>query len=54
VPRDSDLYERYLATLGQQEDRVETLTAAIQSARETVSNARQALVDYARGLEIPG
>jgi hypothetical protein len=54
VPRDSDLYERYLATLGQQEDRVETLAAAIQSARESVANARQALVDYARGLEIPG
>jgi hypothetical protein len=54
VPRDSDLYERYLATLGEQEDRVDELTAAIQAAREAVAAARQALAEYARGLEIPG
>ena len=54
VSRDSDLYERYLETLGEQEDRVETLGRQIQQAREAVSAARRALVNYARGLDVPG
>ena len=54
VPRDSDIYERYLATLGEQEDRVENLGRQMQDAREAVASARQVLVDYARGLDMPG
>ena len=52
VPRDSDLYQRYLQTLSQQEDRLEDLRGALGSATEAVASARQALVSYARGLTL--
>ena len=52
VPRDSDLYQRYLQTLSQQEDRLEDLRGELGSAMEAVASARQALVVYARGLTL--
>ncbi|MBI1205945.1 MAG: DUF4139 domain-containing protein [Azospirillum sp.] len=51
VPRDSDLYRRYLAKLGEQEDRLERLNADLATARAAADAARQALIDYARSLK---
>ena len=52
VPRDSDLYQRYLQNLSEQEDRLDDLADLLEAARAEVVAARQALVDYARGLTL--
>lgn len=52
VPRDSDLYQRYLQTLSEQEDRLEGLNQEIDTAQTDVTAARQALIDYARTLTL--
>ncbi len=52
VPRDSDLYQRYLTTLNEQEDRLGRLRGQIEDMRGQLAAARQALLDYARGLNI--
>lgn len=52
VPTDSDLQRRYLAKLSEQEDRLEKLADDISAARAAFDAARQALIDYARGLKL--
>lgn len=52
VPSGSDLHRRYLATLDDQEDQLEQLATATGEARQQLAAARQALVDYARGLNV--
>ena len=52
VPRDSDLYQRYLQTLSDQEDRLEALATEIEDARVEAEQARQELIDYARSLTL--
>lgn len=52
VPRDSDLYRRYIATLTQQEDRLDALTGEITAAQRKLELARQALAQYVRSLTI--
>ena len=50
VPRESDLYQRYLQTLGEQEDELEQLVQQIVAANAAVVAARQAVTDYVRDL----
>jgi len=50
VPRDSDLYERYLNTLAEQEDQLVRVTQRIEETRTALEAARQALTEYARNL----
>ena len=52
VPRDSDLYRRYLATMEGQENELERLAVAAAEAREVVDSAREAMLDYARDLTL--
>ena len=52
VPRDSDLYRRYLATMAQQEDELARLQGEAAQARDAVEAAQQALIAYARGLTL--
>ena len=52
VPRDSDLYQRYLQTLSEQEDRLEVLNQEVDSAQTDLLAARQALIDYARNVTL--
>lgn len=46
IPKDSDLYRRYLKKLDDQETAIETLQAGIAKARDEAAAARQALGDY--------
>lgn len=46
VPKDSDLYRRYLKKLDDQETAIETLQAGIARARDEAEAARKALGDY--------
>lgn len=52
VPAQSDLQRRYLAMLGEQEDKLAKNAADLARARETEAAARQALSDYIRGLDL--
>ncbi len=52
IPRDSDLYKRYLTKLNEQEDNLETMLAETEETREAFNGATAALGDYIRGLEI--
>lgn len=52
VPAGSDLYKRYLATLEQEEDRLQALRGEIAAAETAVADARQALAELIRGLTI--
>lgn len=52
VPDDSDLYQRYLATLSGQEDRLLELRAAIEDAQAERQAARDALQAYVGGLRL--
>jgi hypothetical protein len=50
VPADSDLHQRYLAKLKEEEDRLDVLGGEMENARQAVETARKALADYVRGL----
>ena len=52
VPRESDLYRRYLAELGEQEDRLAELRRQGDAARTALEEAQEALRAYVRGLNI--
>ena len=52
VPEDSDLYQRYLATLSDQEDQLLDLRAAIDETQAERQAARAALRDYVNGLRL--
>jgi len=50
VPDGSELYQRYLAKLGQEEDRIEALRAKIEAAQRAIEESRKALADFISGL----
>jgi hypothetical protein len=50
VPSGSALAQRYLTTLGEQEDRLAALNTKLSDARRAVDAARKALADAIRGL----
>ena len=52
VPAQSDLQRRYLAMLGEQEDRLAKLAAELGRAREMEAAAKQAMADYIRSLNL--
>jgi len=52
IPRDSDLYKRYLEKLDAQEDKLEAILASTQDTQDAFNKATAALGDYIRGLEI--
>ncbi|WP_368744524.1 DUF4139 domain-containing protein [Desertibaculum subflavum] len=52
VPAQSDLQRRYLAMLGEQEDRLGKNAADLARAREAEAAARQAVADYIRSLDL--
>ena len=52
VPRNSDLHQRYLGRMADQEDEIDRLRTEIDSAETAVEEARQAVVDYVRELSV--
>lgn len=52
VPRESDIYRRYLAKLNDQEDELERLAPEIDAAEADVAAAARGLRDYIDGLRI--
>lgn len=52
VPRESDLYRRYLARLGESEDDLEALARSLDQARAAQDAARRAVLDYVQDLTI--
>jgi hypothetical protein len=52
VPGGSDLHQRYLARMGEQEDRIADLRRQVDDARNALEAARDAHRDYVRGLEL--
>jgi hypothetical protein len=52
LPTDSDLYQRYLAELTAQEDRLADLRALLDDQRETAETAREALRELIRTLNV--
>jgi hypothetical protein len=52
IPRDADLYGRYLVKLNVQEDRIEAVLTEAEETRDAYNAARSVLADYIRGLEI--
>ena len=52
VPRESDIYRRYLAKLNDQEDELERLAPEIDAAEADVDAAERGLRDYIDGLKI--
>lgn len=52
VPRESDIYRRYLAKLNDQEDELERLAPEIDAAEADVEAAQRGLRDYIDGLKI--
>ncbi len=52
IPRDSDLYKRYMKKLNAQEDSLESILSRSENTREAATRARAALTDYIQGLDI--
>ena len=52
VPRNSDLHQRYLGRMADQEDEIDRLRVAIDDAQEARDEARRAVLDYVRNLEV--
>jgi hypothetical protein len=52
VPGGSDLHQRYLARMGEQEDRLADLRDQVDDARTALETARDAHRDYVRGLDL--
>jgi hypothetical protein len=52
VPRDSDLHQRYLARMDEQEDRIADLRDQADDARTALEAARDAHRDHVRGLDL--
>lgn len=52
VPKDSDLFQRYLGQMQSDENAIDEGRKALAAGREAVSKARQDLLTYARSLEL--
>ncbi len=52
VPRNSDLHQRYLGRMADQEDEIDRLRIEIDTVETAVEEARQAVVDYVRNLSV--
>ncbi len=52
VPRNSDLHQRYLARMADQEDEIDRLRLEIDAVETAKEAARQAVVDYVRNLSV--
>ncbi len=52
VPRNSDLHQRYLARMAGQEDEIDRLRLEIDTVETAKEQARQAVVDYVRNLNV--
>ena len=52
VPKDSDLFQRYLTRMQADEDAIQRAKTALETDRKRVAAARQALLDYARALKL--
>jgi len=52
IPRDSDLYKRYLEKLDAQEDKLERILASTEDTQDALDAATTALGDYIRGLDM--
>ena len=52
VPRGSDLHQRYLEKMTEQEDRIDALRTQMATAREAVEQAQQDVVNFVRGLNV--
>ena len=52
VPRESDLYRRYLDKLNAQETELEEIAADTDETKERIEEAREALARYIRGLKV--
>jgi len=52
VPKDSDLFQRYLKNMNANEDTIETNKAALETAREAVAAAEKHMQDYVRALNL--
>ncbi len=52
IPRDTDLYQRYLSDLSAQEEELDRLSTAIAEAEDALVAARNALGQYARSLNL--
>ncbi len=52
VPRGSDLHQRYLDKMTEQEDEIDRLRIEIADAREAAEQAQQSVVEFVRGLNV--
>ncbi len=52
VPRNSDLHQRYLGRMADQEDEIDRLRIEIDTVETAKEAARQAVVDYVRNLQV--
>ena len=52
VPRESDLYRRYLDKLNAQETELEEIAAGTDETKARIEEAREALARYIRGLKV--
>ncbi len=52
VPGGSDLHQRYLGKMAEQEDQIDGLRIAIDDAHIAALEARQAVTDFVRGLNV--
>lgn len=52
LPKDSDLYKRTLAKMGEQETRLDALAKELAAARQDTDAAQKAVSDFARGIRL--
>ncbi|MEM1046536.1 MAG: DUF4139 domain-containing protein [Pseudomonadota bacterium] len=52
VPRESDLFQRYLKTMTENEDSIEAARERVTDGRRAVADAEAELRDFARGLDL--
>ena len=52
VPRNSDLHQRYLGRMADQEDEIDRLRIEIDTVETAREEARQAVVEYVRNLQV--
>ena len=52
IPKESDLFQRYLKGMTANEDAIETVKKTLDEARKTVATARKTMLDYIRSLKL--
>jgi uncharacterized coiled-coil protein SlyX len=52
IPAGSDLHQRYVALMGQQEDQIQGIKAKVDETRKALDQARRDLSDYVAGIEL--